>query len=81
MMKVASSSASGEAIWYQTEQVNAVSELTRIIDLGNSQSSHPSNLSYVVQEVGNCREAAFPLPDLNLPFEDDRNSEALCGMS
>lgn len=81
-MKVASSSSSGEAIWYQTEQVNAVSELTRIIDLGNSQSSHPSNLSYMVQEVGNCREAAaFPLPDLNLPFEDDRNSEALCGMS
>ncbi|KAM5578604.1 hypothetical protein ABKV19_008756 [Rosa sericea] len=81
MMKVASSSASGEAISYQPAQVNAVSELTRIIDLGTSQSSCPSNISYMVHEVGNCHEAAFPLPDLNLPFQDDHNSEALCGMS
>ena len=81
MMKVASSSASGEAIRYQPSQVNAVNELTKVIDVGASKSSCPSNISSIVQEVGNCREAAFPLPDLNLPFEDNHNSEALYGIS
>nr|XP_004305487.2 PREDICTED: uncharacterized protein LOC101314015 [Fragaria vesca subsp. vesca] len=81
MMKVASSSASGEGICYQPTQVNAVSELARVIDLGTSKSSCPSNISNMVHEVGNCREAAFPLPDLNLPFEDNQNPEALYGIS
>ncbi|XP_050382073.1 uncharacterized protein LOC126799010 [Argentina anserina] len=78
LMKVASSSASGEAIWYQPAQVNAVGELTKVIDLGVSKSPFPSNMSNIVHEGGNCREAAFPLPDLNLPFEDNHNPEALC---
>ncbi|KAL6286031.1 hypothetical protein ACE6H2_010421 [Prunus campanulata] len=83
MMKATTSVVPGESISYQLEQVNAVGVPTKIMptivhcsNLGASQSSCPPNVSCKVEEAGS-RDAAFSLPDLNLPFGDNPSSEVL----
>lgn len=82
-MKATTSVVPGESISYQLEQVNAVGVPTKIMptivhcsNLGASQSSCPPNVSCKVEEAGS-QDAAFSLPDLNLPFGDDPSSEVL----
>ncbi|XP_068336189.1 uncharacterized protein [Pyrus communis] len=83
-MKATTLVLSGEAIWQQNEQINAVGYTTPIMttsahcnNAGTSQSSCPSNVSSKVQQELGSRDTAFSLPDLNLPFGEDSSSEVL----
>ncbi|TQD95641.1 hypothetical protein C1H46_018789 [Malus baccata] len=87
-MKATTPVLSGEAIWHQHEQINAVGDTTPIMktsvhcnNVGTSQSSCPSNVSSKVQQEVGSRDTAFSLPDLNLPFGEDPGSEVLYGTS
>ncbi|XP_008381053.1 uncharacterized protein [Malus domestica] len=83
-MKATTLVLSGEAIWQQNEQINAVGYTTPIMttsahcnNAGTSQSSCPSNVSSKGQQEVGSRDTAFSLPDLNLPFGEDSSSEVL----
>ncbi|KAM0957054.1 hypothetical protein ACFX2I_025184 [Malus domestica] len=87
-MKATTPVLSGEAIWHQHEQINAVGDTTPTMktsvhcnNVGTSQSSCPSNVSSKVQQEVGSRDTAFSLPDLNLPFGEDPGSEVLYGTS